>query len=73
MRDLGCGAIAREVNFLGERLSAEKFWGRVRSQASLRGRSGAGLRSRSNKPNAPEQSQVIGELPRLSVSGDWES
>jgi hypothetical protein len=24
-----------------------------------------------NNPNAPEQSQVIGELQRLSVSGDW--
>jgi hypothetical protein len=25
-----------------------------------------------NNPNAPEQSQVIGELKRVSVSGDWE-
>jgi hypothetical protein len=25
-----------------------------------------------NNPNAPEQSQAIGELQRLSVSGDWE-
>jgi len=23
-------------------------------------------------PNAPEQSQVIGEVQRLSMSGDWE-
>ena len=26
----------------------------------------------SNKPNAPEQGQVIGELKRGDVSGDWE-
>jgi nuclear transport factor 2 (NTF2) superfamily protein len=25
-----------------------------------------------NKPNAPEQCQAIGELQRVSVSGDWE-
>jgi hypothetical protein len=24
-----------------------------------------------NNPNAPEQSQVVDELQRLSVSGDW--
>jgi len=29
-------------------------------------------RATHNNPNAPEQSQVIGEVQRLSVSGDWE-
>jgi len=29
-------------------------------------------RATHNNPNAPEQSQVIGEVQRLSMSGDWE-
>lgn len=28
-RELGCGAITREVNFLGERLGTERFWGKI--------------------------------------------
>lgn len=30
------------------------------------------LNEQANNPNAPEHSQAIGELQRLSVSGDWE-
>lgn len=29
------------------------------------------MQQRSNNSNAPEQSQAIGELQRVSVSGDW--
>jgi hypothetical protein len=29
------------------------------------------LNKQANNPNAPEQSQAIGELQRVSVSGDW--
>jgi hypothetical protein len=29
------------------------------------------LNKQANNPNAPEQNQVVGELQRLSVSGDW--
>jgi hypothetical protein len=29
------------------------------------------LNKQANNPNAPEQSQAIGGLQRVSVSGDW--
>ena len=64
-RELGCGAITREVNFLGERLGTERCWGKIRLVTKFfwGGRSGVGLRSRSSN-----RAVMDSQMPPLVLS-----